>query len=198
MATRRSLNGSLTVVGDIAQATGHSPPADWAAVLAHLPRRKPTRVVELTVNYRTPAEVMHLAAKVLAVAAPHLKPPRSVRSGEAPEFRPVAGPRLVEDAAATAQLLYAIVGGTVAVICPPSLAVPLAAELGMNGEISLEAPISVVPVGTAKGLEFDGVVVVEPALLVDESPQGLRGLYVALTRTTNRLTIVHSRPLPMG
>jgi hypothetical protein len=102
----------------------------------------------------------------------------------------------VADAAGAAEELHLLLGGTVALVCPPSLGPPLAERLGLNGEISLDAPISVVPVSSAKGLEFDGVVVVEPALLVDESPQGLRGLYVAMTRTTKRLTIVHSRPLP--
>ncbi len=196
MVGRRSMSGSLTIVGDIAQATGHTPPSDWDDVLAYLPHRKRQRTVELSVNYRTPAQVMDLAAKVLAVAAPHLRPPRSVRTGEPPAFVAASRERLVDDAADAARELGAVVGGTVALICPPSLALPLADVLGLDSEISLDSPISVVPIGTAKGLEFDGVVVVEPSLLVDESPQGLRSLYVAMTRTTKRLTIVHSRPLP--
>jgi DNA helicase IV len=196
MVARRSLSGSLTIVGDIAQATGHAPPSDWDDVLAHLPHRKKRHTVELSVNYRTPAQVMDLAAKVLAVAAPHLKPPRSVRRGEPPEFRAASLARLVDEAADAAHELSGALGGTVALVCPPSLAPSLAATLGIDEQVSLDLPISVVPIASAKGLEFDGVVVVEPSLLVDESPQGLRSLYVALTRTTKRLTIVHSQPLP--
>jgi len=81
MLARRSLSGSMTVVGDIAQATGQWSPSSWDDVLAHLPTRRGTHVVELTVNYRTPSEIMEVAARVLAAAAPHLKPPTSVRSG---------------------------------------------------------------------------------------------------------------------
>src|SRR5207342_1317177 len=82
-----SLNGSMTVVGDIAQATGTHAPRDWADVLAHLPDRRPARLTELTVGYRIPAQVMALAARVLRVTAPTLQPPTSVRSGEhAPEI----------------------------------------------------------------------------------------------------------------
>ena len=196
MVARRSLNGSMTVVGDIGQATGALSPAGWDEVVRHLPERKPARQVELTVNYRTPAEIMEVAARVLRAAAPHLVPPRSVRSaGVGPLVRRVTdGEDLAEVALAAAAGLVEQVGGTVAVLCPADLA----GALGGAGEddVSLESQISVIPVGSAKGLEFDGVVVVEPGLVADESPQGLRALYVALTRTTKRLAIVHAGPLP--
>ncbi len=196
MVARRSLNGSMTVVGDIGQATGPLSPASWHDVVRHLPERKPARQVELTVNYRTPSEIMELAARVLAAAAPHLVPPRSVRSaGVGPVLRRVEDhENLAEVALAAAATLAEEVGGTVAVLCPDGLAGALGAA--REDDVSLEAQISVIPVGSAKGLEFDGVVVVEPGFVADESPQGLRALYVALTRTTKRLTIVHARPLP--
>ena len=88
-------------------------------------------------------------------------------------------------------------------MCPPSLEAPLAAELataGMGFGVAetdgLDEAVTLIPVGVVKGLEFDGVVVVEPAAIVEESAQGLRALYVALTRATKLLTVVHARPLP--
>src|SRR5690606_13777956 len=91
MVTRRSLNGSMTVVGDIAQSTGAWAHADWEEVLEHLPDRRPARREELTIGYRLPGPNMQLAAKVLALAAPDLKPPSSVReTGDEPRF--VAAP----------------------------------------------------------------------------------------------------------
>ena len=186
----------MTIVGDIGQATGPFSPSGWGDILAHLPNRKPAREVELTVNYRTPSEIMEVAARVLAKAAPHLVPPQSVRSaGVGPAVRPVGGGEdVTEVALAVASSLREEVQGTVAVICPPSLAGPLGAA--REDDVSLEDEISIVPVGSGKGLEFDGVVVVEPGLVADESPQGLRALYVSLTRATKRLTIVHESPLP--
>ena len=198
MLARRSLSGSMTVVGDIGQATGPWSPSSWDDVLAHLPSRKPPQLVELTVNYRTPAEIMEVAARVLAAAAPHLQPPQSVRTGgEPPAVRTArdAGD-LPELAALAARELQAELGGTVAVICPAPMTHALVVAVGSSEEASLDEPISVVPVTSVKGLEFDGVVVVEPALVAEESPQGLRSLYVALTRATRRLTLVHARPLP--
>jgi DNA helicase IV len=196
MLARRSLGGSMTVVGDIGQATGPFSPAGWGDILAHLPSRKPSRQVELTVNYRTPSEIMEVAARVLAKAAPHLVPPQSVRSaGFGPAVRRVeVGEDVTDVAMSVAAALRIEAGGTVAVICPPSLAGPLGAA--REDDVSLEDDVSIVPVGSVKGLEFDGVVVVEPGLIADESPQGLRALYVSLTRATKRLTIVHAEPLP--
>ncbi len=93
MLTRRSLSGSMTVVGDIAQATAPWAPSSWTDITDHLPRRRPVRSVELTVSYRTPAEVLAVATRVLAVAAPELKPPTPVRRTEvAPRMVPVLGP----------------------------------------------------------------------------------------------------------
>ncbi|HEX7167349.1 MAG TPA: ATP-binding domain-containing protein, partial [Acidimicrobiales bacterium] len=95
---------------------------------------------------------------------------------------------------ATAATLHEEIGGTVAVVCPPSLAESLGAL--REEEISLDAPVSVIEIGSVKGLEFDAVVVVEPGLVANESPQGMKALYVALTRATKRLTIVAAGPLP--
>ena len=196
MLSRRSLGGSMTVVGDIGQATGPFSPSAWSEVLVHLPSRKPSRLVELSVNYRTPSEIMEVAARVLAAAAPELVPPSSVRStGIGPQVRHVSDPSTIASVALeAAAALAAEVQGTVAVICPPSLASPLGAAF--EDDVDLDAPVSVIEVGSVKGLEFDGVIVVEPGLIANESRQGLKALYVSLTRATKRLTIVAAHPLP--
>jgi DNA helicase IV len=197
MLARRSLSGSMTVVGDIAQATGYWSPGDWSQILAHLPSRKPSRKVELSVNYRTPAEIMNVAAGVLRVVAPHLVAPSSVRhTDDRPVAYQVDADTLAAEVAGVAHREHERLGeGIVAVIAPESLVASLDEALGLSGA-NLDAPITVVPVGTVKGLEFDGVVVVEPDAIVSETPQGMRALYVALTRATRRLAVVHSRPLP--
>jgi DNA helicase IV len=199
---RRSLSGSMTVVGDIAQGTGHWAPDRWEQVLEHLPARAEARMVELTVNYRTPGEIMDLATRLLAEAAPGVRPPRSVRrTGEEPDVV-----RAGEDLAArVAEVTRAVSAqpGTVAVIAPPSLSDAIGHALDAAGvtygdpaSSGLDAHVTLLPLTTAKGLEFDAVVVVEPARLVREAPQGLRALFVALTRPTRSLTIVHAEPLP--
>lgn len=203
---RRSLSGSMTVVGDIAQATGHWAPASWDAVLEHLPtRRAGASVVELSVNYRTPAEVMRLAAKVLAAAAPGIVAPSSVReTGVEPTIVQVAAADLAFEVARAARRMHEeFANGTVAIVAPPTMVEQLAQDLraaeipfGEPATHGLDAPITLVGVDVVKGLEFDGVVVVEPAGIVAGSPQGLRALFVALTRPTQRLAVVHTDPLP--
>ena len=203
---RRSLSGSMTVVGDIAQATGHWAPNGWHQVLEHLPQgRDGATVTELSVNYRTPAEIMHVAARVLAVAAPGMSPPRSVRdTGVEPVFASVAPSELAYEVARAARRLHEEwSNGTVAIIAPPDMIESLGHDLraaevpfGEPATHGLDSPITLMPVDMVKGLEFDGVVVVEPARIVAEVPQGLRALFVALTRPTQRLTVVHAQPLP--
>ena len=203
MLGRRSLNGSMTVVGDIGQATGMWAPKSWDEVLAHLPVKR-TRLVELTVGYRAPAEVMDLAARVLAVAAPDLSVPRSVRTQGSPPvfvFAEPEEPLAVAVGRALRDLKADLGDGTVGVLCPSDLVGPVSEELIRQGiELdpngSMGDGIGVLPVASAKGLEFDGVVVVEPARIVREAAQGLRSLYVAITRTTRLLSIVSSEPLP--
>ena len=156
----------------------------------------------LTVNYRTPAEIMEVAHRVLAAAAPGIEPTEAVRhTGELPRFAPVAGGDLVRVAADAAREARAEAPGTVAVVAPADLHGALVAELADVGAVAssaeaLDAPIAVLGPFDAKGLEFDSVVVVEPARLVSTDAAGLRLLYVALTRATRRLVIVHAEPLP--
>jgi DNA helicase IV len=206
MAARRSLNGSMTVVGDIAQATGPLAPDDWDDVLTYLPDRKPARVVGLSVGYRIPAQIMELADRVMAAATPQLRSPRAVRVGDAvPAIVGVSGngnlPAAVAEA--TAKMAAELRAGNVAVVVADALADEVSRALDVAGiehgratRTGLDDPITVVPVSVVKGLELDGVVVVEPARIVSDEIQGLRALYVALTRPTQRLTVVHSEPLP--
>jgi hypothetical protein len=137
---------------------------------------------------------------VLAAATPGLTAPRSVRStGEPPAITRAEPGRLVETAAATARAeLDGVVGGRLAVIAPEDQVGELRAALGAPdaGSLALEQPLAVYSVDGAKGLEFDAVVVVEPAAIVAERRNGLRALYVSLTRTTRRLHLVHEAPLP--
>jgi len=206
MVNRRSLNGSMTIVGDIAQATGQWAHESWDEILEQLPDRHEPRHAELTVGYRLPAPNMALAARVLAVAAPFLSPPVSVREdGDDPRIlHPLPGERLTDAVVeATVTELEEVGVGNVAVICPSSMVEAISEALdaakvehGRATRHGLDAQVTVVPVGLVKGLELDASVVVEPAAIVDEEAQGMRALYVALTRATKRLAVVHERPLP--
>jgi hypothetical protein len=202
MLARRCPGGSMTLVGDLGQASGPWAPESWDDVLAHLPVRRPPTRTELSVNYRTPSEVMDLAAGVLAAATPGLEPPTSVRSaGLDPLFTEAAPGTLGQAVARAAIEERAAVGdGKVAVICPASLVGELRAALPEvpEGAGVLDAPVALLAVDQAKGLEFDSVLLVEPAAIVAEGAgvTGRRALYVAMTRTTRRLHIVHVDPLP--
>jgi DNA helicase IV len=216
MVARRSLSGSMTVVGDIAQATGSWVPGSWSQVVEHLPARRGWRLVELTVNYRTPSEIMDVATRVLEYVAPGMRPAESVRaSGSPPRILTATRaegtlPRdsmvaLTVEAVRSelAELSALRPSGTVAVIVPPSLFNPVAQALdssgityGQVGRGALDETVTLLTIEDAKGLEFDSVTVVEPHRIVNETPQGLRALYVAFTRATQRLVIVHSEALP--
>ena len=205
MVARRSLNGSMTVVGDIAQATGALAPDGWDDVLRYLPDQRPSRVIGLSVGYRIPEQIMALANKVMMAATPELRAPTSVRAGdEHPVLVEVTDGRLLDAVVAeTRQMEDEIGDGNIAVVVPDSMFDRVSDVLAAAGvthgratRTGLDMGITVVPVSVVKGLELDGVVVVEPAAIVDEEQQGLRALYVALTRSTKRLTVVHARALP--
>ncbi len=212
---RRDLSGSMTLVGDIGQATTAAATASWDAVVAALdPRRPPTRI-ELTVSYRTPEEVLTLAAPTLAAASPGLVPPRPVRRvGVTPTVEQVAPERRDEVlVAAVARERAAVAPGRTAILAPRAELAGVWAALARAGLVAadpadpdgpgLDADLVVVATDAANGLEFDAVVVVEPARIVADgagegpvSARGLRTLYVALTRPTRRLAVVASTPLP--
>jgi DNA helicase IV len=205
MVTRRSLSGSMTVVGDIAQATGPLAANDWSDVLDHLPSRKEPRVVGLSVGYRIPSQIMMLADKVMEAATPGLRAPRSVRDGEHDPLIVSVGPDddLAARVASVATEVVSTGDGRAAIICPDDLVDAVSAALdripvphGMARTTGLDNALTIVPATLAKGLELDDVIVVEPAAIVEEDPQGLRLLYVTLTRSTRSLAVVHQRALP--
>jgi len=205
MAGRRSLSGAMTLVGDLAQATGPLAPSSWDDVLAYLPEHRSPRVIGLSVGYRIPEQIMRLADRVMEAAAPGLRAPRAVRLGDSP-------PEIVATSAAelaatvadqTRRLAADLDGGNVAVVCPDDLVDTMSQALtdagvthGRATRTALDTGVTVVPVGLIKGLELDGTVVVEPARIVSGQAQGLRALYVALTRATRRLVVVHAEALP--
>ncbi len=202
MLMRRCPSRSMTVVGDIAQTSAAWGARSWAEVFDDLvPGR--WRAAELTVNYRTPAEVMAVAAEVLRAVDPAATAPSSVReTGEPPRWVPTDRELLVKTVGEVTEAeLRLAAGGTVGVLAPDALvdAVHAAVTERLPEQASgepLEAPVSVLSVTAAKGLEFDSVVLVEPAAVVAAGGNGLRDLYVALTRPTQRLTVVHADPLP--
>ncbi|GAA2633708.1 AAA family ATPase [Dactylosporangium fulvum] len=201
---RRCPSRSMTVVGDVAQTGDLGGAASWGGALAPYVGDR-WRLRELTVNYRTPTEIMAVAARVLADIDPALEPPRSVReAGTEPWIRGVAPARLADALAeAVAAEAEAAGEGRLGVIVPTGLLDELApvvlrtvGDAAVGDEPELSSRVVVLTVKQAKGLEFDGVVVVDPERIVEESPRGANDLYVALTRATQRLGMLHPGTLP--
>jgi hypothetical protein len=188
MIARRARAGALTILGDVAQGTGAVTYESWGDVLPHLPRGAEAEVEELRHAYRVPREIMELALPLLDAIAPGIERPVAYRvGGAAPRVRRVEEDVLLREAYREAAGLAR--EGLVAVIVPDELVEPALAHESAFDSVPLLTPRA------AKGLEFDHVVVVEPALVAARE-QGLRELYVALTRPTTTLVVVHSRPLP--
>ncbi|MGA5110782.1 HelD family protein [Streptomyces pseudogriseolus] len=184
MVGRRGRHATWTVVGDPAQSSW-SDPDEAAQARDEALGTRPRRRFELTVNYRNPAEIAELASKVLALAMPGSESPRAVRStGVEPRFA-VAPGALGDTVRAEAARLLERVDGTVGVVVAMRRREEARRWLDGLGD-------RVVALGSleAKGLEYDATVVVSPAEIADESPAGLRVLYVALTRATQQLTVV--------
>ena len=205
MLDRRSLNGSMTIVGDIAQATGAWPHQSWESVLEYLPDRRPPRRADLTIGYRVPGPIMELAAKMLVLAAPGITPPQSIRhTGEPPLILGVASSELEAEVVERVRYELKTIGsGNIGVIVPESMAEQIDAALTRAGidygratRQGLEKQVTVVPVNLVKGLELDSVLVVEPKRVLNEQIRGAQSLYVALTRSTKRLTVIHTGQLP--
>jgi hypothetical protein len=198
---RRCATGSMTVLGDLAQGTTLWASPDWAATLKHL-GKPDAALVQLTEGYRAPKAVLDLANRLLPAIAPDLPPATAVRDDTGPvrvvQAHPVATAVVEEVRAALA------LPGSVGVIVADDLAAAVAGSLADGGiahrilSADDEAPAArttVTPATLAKGLEFDHVVLVEPAAIAD-GPRGCQRLYVALTRAVSRLAIVHSADLP--
>jgi DNA helicase IV len=187
--SRRAVDGSLTMLGDVAQATGPVVYGAWEELEPYLPDDAEVTIEELRHAYRVPAEIMELALPLLDRIAPELERPLAYRrGGEPPRLIEVEAHALMETALRQASDL----DGLLAVIAPRVLA-----QATPRGDAFDELSVPVLTAREAKGLEFDSVVVVEPALIVEEGGEaGLRHLYVALTRPTKTLVVVFSQPMP--
>jgi DNA helicase IV len=200
---RRCPSRSMTVVGDIAQTGDRAGASSWSEVLGPYVGDR-WRLAQLTVNYRTPAEIADVAADVLDAIDPALESPRSVREAGTSPW--VAGLEANGSAGGLADLVAreaaAIGDGRLAVLAPAALVDDLAGVLGPaaagDGEpVDLvDRQVVLLTVAQAKGLEFDSVIVVDPQGILDASPRGANDLYVALTRATQRLGVVHTGRLP--
>jgi DNA helicase IV len=186
---RRGPYASWTVVGDLAQRSRVAEPRTWEEVAALIGRRQVT-ITGLSVNYRTPTEIAVLATDVL-VAAGHdaSTAPEAVRStGERPLLRRREDP--VEATPERVAELLAQRDGTLAVIAPLEDVAALVAALDAALTPELRTRVRVLDPRTAKGLEFDDVVVVRPERIMAESSVGTHQLYVAVTRATRSLTLL--------
>jgi DNA helicase IV len=199
---RRNPLKSFTIVGDIAQASAAAGAASWAAALE--PHVSDWRLEELTVNYRTPAQISEVAEAMAVAHGVNITRSRAVRESQ----WPVDVVRADDLSAAVVETVVAdraISEGTVAVIVSesllgdvwPALAASLGGAVG-RGAAGLTRPVAVLTPQESKGLEFDAVVVVEPERIVDEIARGAAALYVAMTRPTQRLHLVTTGSLPVG
>ncbi|URM90856.1 AAA family ATPase [Streptomyces sp. MRC013] len=200
VARRSAASGSLTVLGDLAQGTTAWAARDWREQMAHL-GRPDARVTALTAGYRVPGAVVDLANRLLGALRVDVPPARAVRrDGE------VAVRAVTDLDAAVVDAVRAALGreGSVGVIAADAACGRLRDALaaagvatGHPGEVAADAPrTTVVPAGLAKGLEYDHVVLAEPAAVAETGPRGPNRLYVALTRAVSRLDVLHARPLP--
>jgi len=193
---RRCEHGSLTLLGDLAQGTAPWAASDWGVTLAHL-GKPDARVVPLTTGFRVPEVVLALANRLLPALRVAVPEAVSLRRDGWLDIRPVSD----LDSATVAEVLAALEQeGSVAVIAADPAADRLALVLREAG-VDVASPeadsrVTVLPASLAKGLEYDHVVVVEPAQIVESEPRGLHRLYVVLTRAVSRLAVLHARPLP--
>ncbi|WP_415923455.1 HelD family protein [Streptomyces sp. WI03-4A] len=204
---RLAAGGSMTVLGDLAQATGPHAFTDWDRLGTLLSDHGDCRLAELNTSYRVPAEIMRFAAPLARAVAPALPYPQAVRSAGDDAVRLVETEpgSLVAETIARIRHLTGTTDGqnllrSVAVIVPDEYEAAGEIERRLDEVDGITADerqaITVLPASQAKGLEFDHVLVVEPSAVAGHDPAGLRLLYIALTRSTQSLTIMHSTPLP--
>ncbi len=205
--SRRSRTGSYTVVGDIAQSTGPWARETWDDLIQALQQDHAAAIEELAFGYRVPAEIYALAEKLLPLIAPGLTPPKVVRPAPEPPklVRSEDEDDLFDDAVVAVQA-HAGQGRFVGMVVAPEHVGRVTSALRAKDinfsnadEGQLGVSVNVVSAAEAKGLEFDAVVVVEPAAIAAIDNSGLRLLYIALTRATKYLTVVHARAFePLG
>ncbi|WP_277455375.1 UvrD-helicase domain-containing protein [Janibacter sp. DB-40] len=201
--SRRAPSGSLTVVGDLAQGTGAWARESWDEVVAQLATDAGSEVVELDLGYRVPRQIYEFAAQLLPYAAPRLTPPTVVREGPADPDLIEHDPWYLSQTGVEHAQEHAGKGRFVGIVCPEELREEVEDELRNNdvafGDVSrgdLTSSINVMTPQESKGLEFDAVVVIHPELIA-QAPHGHRLLYIAMTRTTRHLSVVHSGS-PLG
>ncbi|MFI5894237.1 HelD family protein [Actinoplanes sp. NPDC051513] len=200
---RRSEHGSITLLGDLAQGTAPWATADWRDTLGHLGKPEAS-VVPLTVGFRVPAAVVALANRLLPALAVDVPEAVSLRRDGNLSIIPVEERQL--DAETLVEVTAALDHeGSVAVIAADAAVDRLRAHLAAAGienatpdDVESEARVTVVPATMAKGLEYDHVIVHEPADIVAAEARGLNRLYVVLTRAVSRLSVVHAKPLPQA
>ncbi|MFD3803394.1 ATP-binding domain-containing protein [Streptomyces sp. NPDC058619] len=203
---RCAVGGSMTVLGDLAQATGAHIPTSWDLLGALLSDHGDWSVAQLTTSYRVPAEIMEFVAPLARVVAPSLPYPQAVREAGVDAVRTVATEpwKLLDDTVAHVARLVRTSDGnnprSVAVIVPDDSdwLDAISHRIHERGDIAERDrdAVSVLAAAQAKGMEYDHVLVVEPATIADRGPAGLRQLYVALTRSTQSLTVLHTAALP--
>ena len=199
---RRCATGSATVLGDLAQATTPAAVADWAELLRHL--GKPGAGLRLLdTGYRVPRQILDYASRLLPAIAPGMPAARSFRQDPGSLTVTSATPGSLPAALARACADALDRPGSAAVIAADDQLTSLARMLGRagvaHGTLAGDGPgarLTLVPVTLAKGLEFDHVIVTEPARIAAAHSRGLHQLYVALTRAVSRLTVLHTQPLP--
>jgi DNA helicase IV len=198
MLRRRGASASWTIVGDPAQSSW-TDTEEANRAIDEIIGTAPVRHFRMSTNYRSPSEVFDLAAKIVVADFPDADLPTAVRStGHQPRLLVPADATPAHPTIATAMInivrtLLAEVAGTVGVICPPSIKDELATQLAEARLADADRVAVVTPV-EAKGLEYDGVLVVTPDDIVTESPGGVRALYVALTRPTQWLVTLDAAP----
>ncbi|MCM1942705.1 AAA family ATPase [Streptomyces sp. G3] len=205
---RLAASGSMTVLGDLAQATGPHTYADWDRLGTLLSDHGDCTLAELNTSYRVPAEIMDFAAPLAHAIAPALPYPRAVREAGDDAVRVVetGSDTLVAETLTHIRRLIGTTDGrslrSVAVVVPDgsAWATEIDHRLAETDGITAEErqAVSVLSASQAKGMEFDHVLVVEPSAVAGREPVGLRLLYIALTRSTQSLTVMHSTPLPQA
>jgi DNA helicase IV len=196
---RRCTTGAATVLGDLAQGTTAWATSSWPELLGHL-GKPDAEVRELAVGYRVPRQILDFASRLLSHIAPGLSPAASLRTDPGSlDLVAVSKAELAEMIALAAEDALAQQGSVAVVAADSQLAATAtaltAAGVGF-GEPGADERLTLVPVTMVKGLEFDHVIVVEPAAIAAAEARGLHRLYVALTRAVSRLTVVHTEPLP--
>jgi len=177
MIARRAAYASMTIVGDLAQATHPLAAGAWSDLLARLGKHE-VRTLHLDTGYRVPQVIAEYAARALA---PGIAPTRSYRPGG------TVSVRKVDDLAAAVRdaVRQVPADATAAVVVADHMLALIEAD-----------GVTVIPASLVKGLEFDHVTVVEPAGIVAAEPRGMNRLYVALTRAVAGLVVLHREPLP--